>query len=124
MDPKDLYPDYNKRNDNDLYHTSQDESSIQQQPESYGYRKPGAAITSMVLGISSVSMWWYPFLTSIPCIIMGWVAIKLARREEGEIDPKYNGFLKTGRITGTIGMIISVVYSLIMAAIIGNALNR
>ncbi|MCR5566678.1 MAG: DUF4190 domain-containing protein [Clostridiales bacterium] len=121
MDPKELYPNYDKDN-NDPYHETG--SSIQEQPaEDYGYHKPGAAITSMVLGICSVSMWFYPFLTSIPCIIMGWIAVKLAKREAQRSDPKYMGFVKAGRVTGMIGLIISIAYTLIMALVIGTAIN-
>ena len=80
--------------------------------EIYGYHKPGAAITSMVLGICSVSLWFSPFVTSIPCIIMGIVAVVLAGREEGKTDPKYRGFLKAGRITGIIGASVSGIYTL------------
>ena len=120
MDPKELYPHYDENDNDPLHSDSEDQFS---QKENYGYRKPGAAITSMVLGICSVSLWFYPFITSIPCIIMGWVALRLAKNEEGQVDPRYNGFLKAGRITGTIGMIISILYSIIMAAAIGNILR-
>ena len=115
MDPKDLYPKYDQE-DNDPYHNE----AQPQQGNSYGYHKPGTAITSMVLGICSVSMWFYPFITSIPCLIMGFVAIRLAKNEEGRIDPRFNGFLKAGRITGTIGVIISALYSIIMALLVRN----
>ena len=63
MDPKELYPS------NDPYHTTGEEKAPEK--DAYGYHKPGAAITAMVLGICSVSLWFYPFLTSIPCIIEG-----------------------------------------------------
>ena len=120
MDPKELYPNYDKK-DNDPYH---DENASQpDQQNNYGYHKPGTAITSMVLGICSVSLWFYPFITSIPCIIMGFVAIRLAKKEEGCIDPKYNGFLKTGRITGLIGVIVSTVFTIVMALLFLNIRN-
>lgn len=86
-------------------------------------RKPGAAITSMVLGICSVSLWWYPFITSIPCLIMGIVAVVLARRESGRTDVRYQSFLKAGRITGIIGIIISILYTLIMGFLLGRLLT-
>ena len=126
MDPKELYPNYD-RNDSDPFQKNSGDPSVQVQEEpkdTYGYRKPGTAITSMVLGICSVSLWFYPFFTSIPCIIMGFIARRLAINEEGRIDPKYNGFLKAGKITGIIGAIVSIVYTLFWAAIIGLAFNR
>lgn len=119
MDPKDLYPDYDRK-DKDPYH---DDDQFGQD-KSFGYHKPGTAITSMVLGICSVSLWFYPFITSIPCLIMGIVAVRLAAKEEGRIDRKYTGFLKAGRITGIIGIIISALYSILMAFVIGNSLYR
>lgn len=114
MDQNNPYPDYN-RNENDPYHRpAENEAGQGPKDESLGYHKPGRAITSMVLGISSVSLWFYPFLTSIPCLIMGIIAVKLASNSDGQTDPKYNGFLKAGKITGIIGIIVSAVYTLIM----------
>ncbi len=118
MDPKELYPDYD--NNNDPYHTAGDGGET---GSSYGYRKPGAAITSMVLGICSVSLWFYPYIMSIPSLIMGIVAVVLANREQGRTDPKYQGFLKAGRITGIIGIIVSVLWTIIFTFIIGAAIN-
>lgn len=107
--------------DKDPYHSDSD--SRLSGEENYGYRKPGAAITSMVLGICSVSLWWYPFLTSIPCIIMGIIAISMANKEQGRTDPKFHGFLKAGRITGIIGVIIASLYTLIILFVIIGAAN-
>ena len=91
MDQNNPYPDYN-RNENDPYHRpAENEAGQDRKDESLGYHKPGRAITSMVLGISSVSLWFYPFLTSIPCLIMGIIAVKLASNSDGQTDPKYNG---------------------------------
>ncbi len=94
------------------------------QYQTTGYHRPGAAITSMVLGICSVSLWFYPFITSIPCIIMGFVALGLAKKENGMTDPRYNGMLKAGKITGTIGAIVSILYTIIFAIIIATAVNK
>ncbi len=114
MDQNNPYPEYNQ-NDNDPYHRpAENEAGQDRKDESLGYRKPGRAITSMVLGISSVSLWFYPFLTSIPCLIMGIIAVKLASNSDGQTDPKYNGFLKAGKITGVIGIILSAVYTVVM----------
>ncbi len=115
MDSGNMYTKYDGDNGND--------DSRSQQSGNYGYHKPGAAITSMVLGICSLSMWFYPFISSIPCIIMGIVAVRLAKSAESRTDPKHFGFLKAGRITGIIGIIISVLYTLIMTLIIVNAAN-
>ena len=114
MDPKDLYPNYDK-DDKDPYHSDQDSQSQQ-----YGYHKPGRAITSMILGICSVSLWFYPFITSIPCMIMGFIAIRMANNADGRTDPKYTGFLKAGRITGIIGLIISALFTIFMALLVRN----
>ena len=111
----------------DLQESYSNDFISQDQPdESVKYHKPGAAITSMVLGICSVSLWFYPFVTSIPCIIMGFIAIHLAKKEEGQVSPKCNGFLKAGRITGIIGVIISIVFTVLWTALIafGIAYNR
>ncbi|MBO2517821.1 MAG: hypothetical protein CW338_11240 [Clostridiales bacterium] len=76
--------------------------------------KPGAAITCMILGICSVSIWESPFITSIPCLIMGIIAVTMANRLQESTDVRFHGFLKAGRITGIIGIIISALYTLIM----------
>ena len=111
MDSRDNYPRYDKE-EIDIFH-----DDINAQPnDSYGYHKPGAAITSMVLGICSVSLWFYPFISSIPCFIMGLVAVILARKEESRTDYRFHGFLKAGRITGVLGMILSVLYTIIILA--------
>ena len=48
----------------DLQESYSNDFISQDQPdESVKYHKPGAAITSMVLGICSVSLWFYPFVT-------------------------------------------------------------
>ena len=114
-----MSPEYydGERNDSGEYAARQ-ESVLKYQE--MGYHRPGAAITSMVLGICSVSLWFYPFITSIPCIIMGIAALRIANNEDGRTDPKYNGFLKAGRITGTIGVIVSILYTIIMAVVVRN----
>lgn len=91
---------------------------VKQGDNSIGYHRPGAAITSMVLGICSVSLWWYPFITSIPCFIMGIVAQCIANRELGQVSPKYHAFAKAGKITGIIGWIISLLYTILMTVLI------
>ena len=120
MDSNNQYPD-NDWNSNDPYHTASDSSNDSGPDESFGYSKPGKAITAMVLGISSVSLWWYPFLTSIPCLIMGIIAVSLAKSAESTTDPKYGGFIKAARITGIIGIILSAVYTVVMLIVIVTA---
>lgn len=109
---------YDGEHNDSAENTAKQDSIMQYQK--MGYHRPGAAITSMVLGICSVSLWFYPFITSIPCIIMGFVALRIANNEDGRTDPKYNGFLKAGRITGTIGVIVSILYTIIMAVVVKN----
>ena len=115
MDPKDLYPDYSRNND---YQNSQNQENGSRRPWE-SERGPKGAITSMVLGICSVSLWFYPFITSIPCMILGFVAIRLAKREEN-LNSRFTGFIKAGKITGTLGLIISSLYSIIIAFAIGS----
>ncbi|MBR1709022.1 MAG: DUF4190 domain-containing protein [Clostridia bacterium] len=117
MDPKDLYPDYGRRDE----YPSPQNSEYGANGTWVSRQGPKGAITSMVLGICSVSLWFYPFITSIPCMILGFVAIRLAKREE-EHNSRFTGFIKAGKITGTIGLVISALYSIIMAAAIGNGL--
>jgi hypothetical protein len=117
MDSNNQYQD-NYRSNNDPYHTVPDSSNDFGPEENFGYSKPGKAITAMVLGISSVSLWWYPFLTSIPCLIMGIIAVNLARSAESTTDPKYGGFIKAAKITGIIGIIISAIYTVAMTIVL------
>lgn len=86
----------------------------------YQYPPKGKIITSMIMGILSVSMWWYPFIFSIPCIVFGIVAISLANACEGAPE-KFRPMLKAARITGTIGLILSIVYTIVMLIIIASA---
>ena len=76
----------------------------------YQYPPKGKIITSMIMGICSVSMWWYPWIFSIPCIVFGIVALVLAGQCSGAPD-KFLPMLKAARITGIIGLILSVLWT-------------
>ena len=76
----------------------------------------GKAITAMIMGICSVSMWWYPFIFSIPCIVFGCVALSLAN--SCQVLPKFHPMLKAGKITGIIGLILSSLWTLIFFFVI------
>ena len=74
----------------------------------YQYPPKGKIITSMIMGICSVSMGWYPFIFSIPCIVFGIVALALSKQCAGAPE-KFNPMLKAARITGIIGLILSII---------------
>ena len=78
-------------------------------------QKPGPAITCMILGICSVSMWWVPFFTSIPCIVLGIVALVLAGKHKARL-PRCKGFFVAGTVTGIIGIVLSSIYTIICLA--------
>lgn len=83
----------------------------------YQYPPKGKIITSMIMGICSVSMWWYPFIFSIPCIVFGIVALSLSGQCAGAPD-KFLPMLKTARITGIIGLILSVLWTILFTVLI------
>ena len=78
----------------------------------------GKAITAMVFGICSVTFWFYPFLTSIPCIVFGILGISLGTSCIGYLSPNFDPMIKAARITGTIGLIISILYTLLFLILI------
>lgn len=100
-------------NDDDI---SRIEESRITEPD-YGYHKPGKAITCMVLGICSVSLWEAIYITSIPCMVMGIIAVVMASREQNNIAAKYSGFLKAGKITGVFGIVLASLYTFIMTCV-------
>ena len=86
----------------------------------YNYSTPkGKIITSMIMGIVSVSIWWYPFIFSIPCIVFGIVALSLAGSCI-DYPPKFAGMLKAARITGILGLIFSSIYTILWIFLIGS----
>ena len=104
--------------ENTNYETPTYEVVAQPEPAPvHQYPPRGKMVTSMVMGIVSVSMWFYPFITSIPCIIFGIIALVLAGGCKGA-PQNFRGMLKAARITGTIGIIISVLYTLLYIVII------
>lgn len=100
--------------------TNVTDSTSKYQANHYGNQKPGAAITCMVLGICSVSIWEALYITSIPCIILGIIAVCMASKQQKAGSTKYNGFLKAGKITGWLGIIISALYTIIMTIIMAS----
>ena len=83
----------------------------------YQYPPKGKIITSMIMGICSVSMGWYPFIFSIPCIVFGIVALVLANGC-ANAPAKFAGMVKAGRITGIIGLILSSLMTLLFLGLI------
>ena len=81
--------------------------------ETRSYPPKGKIITSMIMGILSVSMWWYPLIFSIPCVVFGIVALCLAASCGGAPE-KYKGMVKAARITGIIGLILSSVWTILV----------
>ena len=94
------------------------ETNENAQEGNYGHPKPGKAITSMVLGICSVSVWEILYITSIPCIILGIIAVCMASSEQRNGSPRYYRFAKAGKITGLCGIIIAALYTIVMTALI------
>lgn len=88
----------------------------------YQYPPKGKIITSMIMGICSVSMWWYPWIFSIPCIVFGIMALSLSKQCVGAPE-KFLPMLKTARITGTIGLILSILWTVLMTALVIFSVN-
>ena len=83
------------------------------QPASYQRTdNRGKAITSMVLGIISICICWYPFITSIPCLIIGIVAVALSSSARQNLLPQHMGMATAGKVTGIIGIILSALMTL------------
>ena len=95
-----------------------------EEQQDMGYHRPGAAITAMVLGICSVSLCWYPIITSIPCLIMGIVAVVMAKKEQNRTEPRYFGFLKAARITGVIGIVLSILCTVVIGLLMLYAVSN
>lgn len=83
----------------------------------YQYPPKGKIITSMIMGICSVSMWWYPFIFSIPCIVFGIMALVLSKQCVGAPE-KFLPMLKAARITGIIGLILSILWTILFTVLI------
>lgn len=91
-----------------------------QEPAAPAYFPKGKAITCMIMGITSVAIWWYPFIFSIPCIVFGIVALVLAGGCQ-DAPEKFRGMVKAGRITGIIGLILSIIWTLLFLFLIAFA---
>lgn len=93
-----------------------------EQPAAPAYFPKGKAITCMIMGIVSVSLWWYPFIFSIPCIVFGIVALVLAGGCANAPE-KFAGMIKAGRITGIIGLILSILWTLLFIFVFAAAFS-
>jgi len=65
----------------------------------------GLGIASLVLGIVSIVLFWLPFIG----IVMGIVGIILSGKQK-KISP--NGIATGGLVTSSIGLVISIIYTL------------
>jgi len=97
-------------------------------PTAYNHEQPvvndkGKAITSMIFGICSVSLWWYPFIFSIPCIVFGIVALVLGNSCKYTVAPRFLPMIKAGKITGIIGLILSIVWTFLFILVIALSIN-
>ncbi|MBR4342513.1 MAG: DUF4190 domain-containing protein [Lachnospiraceae bacterium] len=95
-----------------------DQQGMYQDEQEYPINKPGTGITSMIFGICSVSLWEVPFITSIPCIVFGIIALVL-QKKRWITNPRFHGFYKAGKVTGIIGIIIASIYTLIYIFAVG-----
>ncbi len=108
---------YNNSYQNQQYNQQYNQAPYQGYQQNPRYKtpsnqKPGPAITCMVLGICSVSFWWIPFFSSIPCIIMGIVALVLAAKHRERL-PRCKGFFVAGIVTGIIGIVLGSIYTIL-----------
>lgn len=73
----------------------------------------GSAITSMVLGILSI------VCGTVPGIVLACIARSIAKKFLAAYpESSAVGFAKAGRITGTVGLVVSIV-SLVLSVLIG-----
>ena len=121
MEQKNLIPQDDRGGD--PYHNQEDGGQGTDNTSSGVPHGPGKAIASMVMGVCSVSLWFVPLFTSIPCMIVGFIAVRMAQKEEEKGYNRYNGFIRAGKITGTIGLIVSTLYSIFMAAVFGHVIQ-
>ncbi len=78
----------------------------------------GEAIKTMVFGILSIYLGWFT-----PFSIVGWIFAALARKWSLPIIANYpytsaHNFAKVGRVTGTVGLWLSIVATVIWALLI------
>ena len=69
--------------------------------------KNGLGIASLVLGISSITFWWVPFL-GLASGIIGIVCSAKQRKSHS------NGIATGGLVTSIIGVVISAIYNFLI----------